>query len=172
MLGKNTVARFLGGKITFRVSGSADVDEFIKDLNGVAARSTDLSPALEAIGHYLMGSINRNFERGGRPNKWAGLAPSTIKDRARHGYGPTPILVRSGLLKNSLTVPGAPKQIFRVGPRSLKFGTRVKYYPYHQYGTDTIPQRIMVTLQRQDRAQVGRIINTFIRTGETFRRRR
>jgi hypothetical protein len=38
---------------------------------------------------------------GGRP--WPGLKASTIRDRARNGYGPVPILVRTGTLRDAVS---------------------------------------------------------------------
>ena len=40
-------------------------------------------PALNAAGEYVIGSFKRNFLSGGRPNKWPGLAASTIASRLR-----------------------------------------------------------------------------------------
>ncbi len=168
--GKQTVIKFLGGQLKVRLSAPQSPDDYVKDLEGIVARSTDLSPAFTAVARYLMGSVARNFAAEGRPKSWAALAPITIADRQRKGYPAGPILVRSGRLKDSLTKPGAPGQVLRIGPRSIRYGSSVKYYRYHQYGTRNMPARKMMLLQRQDGSQISRIINTYIRTGEvTYR---
>ncbi len=44
-------------------------------------------------------SVNRNFQEGGRPEKWAPLAPSTIERQGRGGPGAQP-LQDTGALKS------------------------------------------------------------------------
>lgn len=41
--------------------------------------------------------------QGSSAGPWPRLAPATIADRARHGYGPTPMLVRSGGYRATFT---------------------------------------------------------------------
>lgn len=43
--------------------------------------------------------------QGSSAGPWPPLAPATIADRARHGYGPTPMLVRSGSYRATFTQP-------------------------------------------------------------------
>lgn len=168
--GKQTVAKFVGGEITVKLSGAKSPADYVKDLNGIVKRSEDMSPVFEAYARYLMGVVARNFEAEGRPKRWAALAPSTVQDRIRKGYGPGPILERTGKLKRSLTERGATGNILRIGPKSLKYGSSVKYFVYHQYGTSTMPARKMMVAQRQDNSQLSRIANTYLREGRiTYR---
>ncbi len=163
--GKDTVAKFLGGQVTFSLSADKSQADYKKDIDGIITRGTDMTPAMEKIGLYLMGATLRNFEAGGRP-QWVPLKPATIADRREQGYGAGPILVRSGKLKRSLTKRGAPGQIFQPKPRSLRYGSSLEYFQDHQKGTALIPARMMLVMQKQDRSQVSRIVNRFILTGE------
>jgi len=169
--GKRTVLKFLGGEAIVRVSTDPlSPPDYVKSLEGIVKRSEDMSQAYFAVAQYIMGSIDRTFKAEGRPRRWQKLADTTIADRIRKGFGPKPILVRTGLLRNSLTRMGAPQQHLRIGPRSLQFGSNVDYFLPNQMGTDTIPAREMFLLQRQDNSQISRILNTYVNTGEvTYR---
>jgi phage gpG-like protein len=166
--GRETVVKFFGGQLRFRLSGDRSLDEYTRDLRGMIARSHNMQPAMEAVGRYLMGATARTFAAQGRPRRWAALKPATIRDRLRRGYGPAPILVRSRTLFRSLTQPGAPYSILRARPRSLQYGSRLRYFRPHQHGVPehNLPARAMLQLLNQDKAQIGRIINTYISSGE------
>ena len=164
--GRQTKVKFLGGEVVFKLSGGREADEYVKDLNGIAARGKNLQPAMEKILTYLMASTSRTFEAEGRPAKWKPLSPYTIQDRAEQGFPPGPILVRTGKLKKSLTQPGATGSIQKATPRTVQYGSSLPYFQIHQVGTSDIPKRVMVLLQQQDKAQVSRIINTYIREGK------
>ena len=73
---------------------------------------------LQEVGVYLMSSIQRNFQEGGRPIRWK---PSR---RAIDQSGQT--LRDTGRLANSITM--------RVAEKSLKIGTNVKYAAIHHFG--------------------------------------
>jgi phage virion morphogenesis protein len=57
-------------------------DERIKRLLGdIQRRMGDLTPAMKIIGQIVRTSFVRNFEKGGRPAKWAPLSPVTLARR-------------------------------------------------------------------------------------------
>ena len=111
-----------------------------------------------------MGSVRRTFEAEGRPLPWTPLSPQYAARKART-WG-TPILVRKGDLLDSLTEEGNPYVLLHITPRALQYGSTLPYFRAHQYGTDRLPARPMLVLQRQDRAQLSRIINKFVLTGQ------
>ena len=164
--GKQTVVKFIGGELLMSLESDKTELDYVKDLNGVIKRSTDMTPAMKKVGLYLLGVNVRNFNAEGRP-AWTPLQPSTIVDRLRKGFGVGPILERTGVLKRSLTELGAPYQVFRPRPRSLQLTSNVPYFKFHQKGTRNIPQRLMVAYQRQDKSQITRIINDFVK-GDVF----
>lgn len=84
--GNETVAKFYGGQLRFRLEGSRKQDDYIKELDGAIERGRDMRPVMGKIGQYLMGSTQRTFEAEGRPQKWPPLKASTIADRRRKGY--------------------------------------------------------------------------------------
>ena len=57
---------------------------------------------MRASGVYMMGSVVKNFNAGGRPKKWQKLAASTVAQRRTgKGKGGIKPLVDSGQLRNS-----------------------------------------------------------------------
>lgn len=163
--GKETVAKFLGGQVIFNLTGDRTREEYTKDLDGIIARSTDMTSAMKRVGLYLMGATSRTFKAEGRPRRWQALSPMTIADRRRQGFGDGPILRRTGTLERSLTQPGARGSIFEPRPRSLRYGSRLNYFEVHQKGIG-VPKRVMLIIQRQDKSQISRILNTYSRTGQ------
>lgn len=160
--GKQTRVKFIGGELLISLDANKSAIDYQKDLNGVVARSTNMAPVMLDIGLYLMGVTLRNFEAEGRP-KWTPLKPSTIADRIRQGYGPGPMLQRTKALIRSLTVKGAPFQVFQARPRSLVLSSRLFYFEIHQKGGSIIPRRAMLAYQRQDQSHITRLMNNYIK---------
>lgn len=164
--GKQTVLKFIGGEMLLSLEASKSKIDYQKDLEGVIVRSTNMTPAMLKVGLYLLGVNLRNFNAEGRPS-WIPLKPATIQDRVRQGFGAGPILQRTQTLFRSLTEKGAPYQIFRARPRSLQLTSSLFYFPFHQKGTSHIPMRQMMAYQKQDKSQITRIINDFVK-GDVF----
>ena len=66
-------------------------------LQNLQERVRDMRPVFNVIGEIVHGSIQENFERGGRPRKWPQLKASTILQRLRERKWPGRILVRLGV---------------------------------------------------------------------------
>jgi phage gpG-like protein len=67
---------------------------------------------------------------------WPALSPITVRKK-----GHDIPLVETGRLKRSLIDSSSPEAVRKVDPRELTFGTSDEHSPYHQYGTQRIPQR-------------------------------
>lgn len=65
-------------------------------LRKVQERVKDMRPVFNVIGEIVHGSIQENFEHGGRPAEWKPLSPVTIAQRKRERKWPGRILVRMG----------------------------------------------------------------------------
>ena len=83
--------------------------------------------------------------------RWAALAPATLVDRARRGFGPGPILVRTGALRSH--VLAARAQVKTSGTGNVELRIRpddnvggVPKYRALALGTSRIPARPMVAL--------------------------
>lgn len=79
----------------------------------------DMTPLMETIGELGVTSIMRNFEKGGRPDRWK---PS---QRVQKKGGKT--LIKSGRLMHSL-------MHFKAFFNSVTWGTNVPYAAAHQFG--------------------------------------
>lgn len=146
--------------ITITVNGIQEVNA---NLTGAIDRSADLTPVMKQSAVLMMGSINENFQQGGRPAPWFPLALSTIKQKVRQGYSVMP-LIRTGTLRASITP--------RVGQTSFKLGTSIVYGRIHQKGgkagrnhSATIPARPYLVFQDEDLRQINRLVSDYIRRG-------
>lgn len=154
--GKTTRIKVVGGTVEFRFK-RWDKTELARGLEHYGEALDDWSPVFEQFWPYQKRSIARNFEAQGRPRKWRRLKPATIRDRRRQGYGPGPILKRSGKLKRGFLADWG-KKYFRISNRARSR----KGYPYywaHQLGARKahIPKRVMVVFLKQDQAQFTKL---------------
>ena len=120
-------------------------------VRGMTAASR-MKPALELISEDMMRDVEINFtsqgHRGG--GSWKPLAQSTIERRARAGYGPEPILVVKGKLKESMTVRGSPYQDLKVTNSEISLRSRLAYAAVQNEGGGRIPARPFATFVAGD----------------------
>lgn len=117
-------------------------------LDRLGGRLEDGTPALTSLVDTLL-EIHQDRILHQRGVRWKKLARSTLRRDRAGGRDPRP-MIDSGRLLRSLTVRGAPGQIVRVTPTSLRFGTNVWYARFHQQGKG-VPRRTVVGLSRQQR---------------------
>lgn len=105
-------------------------DTGIQDmLARIEKRVTRLKPAMGLIGEIALGSIQENFEKGGRPAGWAPLSQTTIAIRKRINKWPGRILVRSGVaggLLGSIT--------YRESDDDVRLAANSPYATTHHFG--------------------------------------
>lgn len=102
-------------------------DEEVKSqIKALKERIGNLLPVMKPIAETIRTSVIKNFETGGRPDKWK---PSF---RALSENGQT--LVKSGRLRNSIWAKATPD--------TAVVGTNVKYAGIHQFGGRTAPHVI------------------------------
>lgn len=80
------------------VAVKVDDAEFVAWLNQVTERLSNLEPLLRIMGATVQASIQRNFEEGGRPAKWASHSKTTIKRRGAGAKILTALGFAGGLL--------------------------------------------------------------------------
>ncbi len=105
----------------------------------------DFEPVLEDFGRTLAAGEQQGFSSQGAfyGDEWAGLAPSTVKERFRQGYGPNAPLVRTGKLADSIG------QTINLTPDSVQVGVDTADVPYANYlqgGTARMPARVLVAV--------------------------
>ncbi len=101
-----------------------------KELNQVLDRlfekTSDLRPLMKNIAGIMADSVEENFKQEGRPEKWAELTESTIKQRKKKGYWPGKVLQMRGELAASITS--------EYSENSAIVGTNKAYAAIHQFG--------------------------------------
>jgi phage gpG-like protein len=110
------------------------VDVLTPSLRANLAKATNPRKALESMGLVCVSLAQRSFtEASARPTTWPPLSPKTIKEKAKLGYGSTP-LVREGQLART-------PRIVSVTDKNVVVGSDRADAKYHQLGTKTIPAR-------------------------------
>lgn len=137
-------------KVSFRREGDDGIDELARAIPIV-------TPALlETAVDMVHAVVNEVFEGQGASQftfwMWQGLADRTIEEREFLGFGPEPILVRTGSLVDALTVDGADGHIVErslsgQGSGRVLVGTTDFRFEAHQTGTPTngpwLPKRVI-----------------------------
>ncbi len=100
---------------------------------------------LEAV---IRATFGENFSRqASGDGAWPPLAPSTVADRLRRGFGPGPMLVRSGRYRRSWL--GGPASTSTYAQRGdgfrLLVGSASELAPWHELGTERMPARTVAT---------------------------
>jgi phage gpG-like protein len=138
------------GFIYMTIDDGLEVKNLTFKVQSFGMQLTNLAPALENIGQDILDENMGNFAAAGgyyQMGGWAPLAPSTIADRLRKGYGEGPPLVRTALLRDSLTKRGAEGNVFNVTDTTLTVGTNVWYAGFHHWGTWRLAPRFLVGLR-------------------------
>lgn len=153
--GVNTVVKLVGAELRINVPGD-DLTRYRSRLLQLKRRAQDPQPAFDAFGEYMLGRIDMRFRRGGVP-RWAPLAPSTIADKMRQGYGDKPTLVRTGRLRRSFRAR-TTKRTLQIINRRSRGG--VSLYRVHQEGAPgaNIPRRQMVAYGRTEQQRLSAIM--------------
>jgi hypothetical protein len=108
-----------------------NVQVIVRGEHEVAALVDRLAQRLEDGTPALMGLVDTMLEIesdrfAGRGQRWRKLAPETRRIDRQQGRDPRPN-VNKGDMMRSLTQRGAPGQVVRVRPTSLRFGTSIWY---------------------------------------------
>lgn len=153
--------------ITINYEGANGPAQITRRLATWGAQISDLSEPFTQIGEDLLGDFMANIvSEGGllaSGKAWAPLAFSTVRERARLGYGGAhPILYREGFLADSLAYKYAPGNVFEVSPTALRVGSEVYYAGYHQSGTLRMPRRQIVGINWARRAGIVARLNEFV----------
>lgn len=105
-------------------------------LAGLETGLGNLSPFMTAVARHVTDVSKQSFANQASPGGlgWKRLADATVADRAAQGYGPTPILVRTGNLRDSIRYA-----VDLVGS-SASVGSDLVYAGVHQFGNRYKPK--------------------------------
>jgi phage gpG-like protein len=103
----------------------------------------DFGPVAGDIAQLLENSVRRNFQEGGRPDKWP--ASKRADDQAAYGSESGQTLIDTARLMNSIVGMGDPDRV--------RVGTNVEYAAAHNFGVDQeITQQVREHVRRITRA--------------------
>lgn len=145
--------RFLS--INFTIEG---VEEIAVDLNFIGRELNDFSEPLQKSNALLRKAIAVNFKSEGVEfgEKWKELAPSTLKQKARLGFGAKQKLERTGRLKK-----GWKSQLSK---SSLEISNPTSYFGFHQSNEnrEKLPRRIMLKIDEKRNAEIVEQFTIFL----------
>jgi phage virion morphogenesis protein len=147
--------------------GFDGMDRLIKRLGELAFDTRHVERPLKAAGTYAIGSIQRNFDEQGRPDKWSPLSPRTLASRRKgKGGGGPKILIDRARLRNSIN-----EKVHLASPDSYaEVGTNVVYAARQHFGYpggsgrghSKTPARKFLMLQQEDFPRIERIFTRHI----------
>jgi len=141
-----------------------DDRQVLDALRRLQEAGTDLRPAFQALGEYLVESTKRRFAEGRAPDgsPWVPNSPATLARKR----GSRPLIGESRRLGNEIH--------YRAGPTSLELGSSLEYAAVQQFGArkgqfgrnrrgspipwGDIPPRPFLGLSETDQATVLEII--------------
>lgn len=137
--GRETRVKLIGGELIY-MAPFEEIATLRARVEGMQRRATNLKPVFEAFRSRWQELIRRNFVREGLPVPWPALSPAYAEWKSRYFPGKT-ILRRTDRLFNSLVTSNGDA-IWEATPRTIRFGTRVPWFGFHQRGTDSMPARL------------------------------
>jgi phage gpG-like protein len=117
------------------------VERVAEKLQAHGERANDMFGVMTKIALDMLEAERKLFESQGRRGggSWKPLKPDTIRRK-----GHNRILVRSGMLKASLTELGAPFQVMDITNTTIRFGTDDPIGLVHEMGLGTVPRRPII----------------------------
>lgn len=145
------------------VGGIQGLEKVIKRVHKLATDTRRPERALKTIGTYMLGSIEKNFKAGGRPDKWTELSEATIAGRRNKKKSSIKILVDTARLKNSMN--------FHVTSEGVEIGTNVVYAARQHFGYEggagrghsKTPARPFLMFQKEDVREIGEIFKRHLK---------
>ncbi len=136
---------------------------------------SNLDSAIKAVGdlRFPMGEISRDIYKTTKQNfilKGGGKYPALSQPYAtekKRTYPNSPILVRTGALRDSVTSHGDSESIRHIGKQSLVQGTNVHYAGYVQRGTkvggkERMPERKYLFIDDAQSIRFTRILSDYV----------
>lgn len=119
-----------------------DTSAVRRRFTAMTRRSQNFKPVFRWVMQELQKAHRQNFRSQGAASgfPWQPLDPQYSSWKTAN-YGSKGVLVRSGDLKNSLTMNSGRGAIRDMGLRTAEFGTKLPYAKFHQAGTENMAQR-------------------------------
>lgn len=144
------------------VGGIQGLEQILRRVKKLATDSRHVEQPMKASGTYMLGSIEKNFKAGGRPDKWTALSEATKARRRNKKKSSIKILIDTARLKNS--------HQFRLVSEGVQIGTNVIYAPRQHFGYpegtgrghSETPARPFLMFQEEDIREISEIFTRHI----------
>lgn len=139
-----------------------------KSLGDFQAAIADQEGALEQVADDFREMVAEQFATEGRAEgtPWAPRKSSPVgatRRVARLGRGTaSPLLIRTGALRDSFTRRGASGSIEKIDGQALSIGSRLPYAIFHQFGTRRMPARPIIVLSDERNAKWAEFVRRAI----------
>lgn len=145
-----------------RIRAEFDVSDLLAKDDTLVSALNDMTPAMNDVGQFLAETIEKNFaSESAAGDAWAPLTQSTIRDRARKGFGSGPILERTGSLKRAAT---SAREITAL-TATVGFADGHKYAKFHMSHEPRtkLPLRDAVIMNDKHADQIENIVAAFLK---------
>jgi phage gpG-like protein len=134
-------------------TAACDADERL--VAGIA----DMSPAMKRVKDQMLDAVRSHFEgESDGSSPWVPLAAATVEDRRRKGFGPGPILHRTGDLAGSFTGDH--------DAASAEIGTDRPHAVLHEEGKG-VPRRPFLEMSARDIDAIDALLVAYLREIES-----
>jgi len=144
--------------------GIQGLGRLLSRIGQMATDTSHVEKPLKAAGAYMLGSIEKNFQQQGRPQRWTPLAQSTLARRRKgRSRGGARILIDKGAMKNQInyrvTTAGTVIGLNAIQARRQQLG----YEGKPGRGHSPTPARAFLLLQEpEDTNAIGEIFRRHI----------
>ena len=145
---------------------SVDTSRLRRRFNAMSRRSQNFKPVFRWMMQQLQEAHRENFRTAGGSSgfRWQPLDPQYASWKLEN-YGVRGILVRTGDLRDSLTMNSGRGAVRDIGLRTAEFGTTIGYAKFHQAGTANMAQRKPLFLPRLMANRTGHAVGEYILHG-------
>lgn len=139
-----------------------DVEKLVKRI------ATPSNTQRREVSDAIRAGFAANFaSQGSARGAWATLAPATIRDRIRRGFGASPIRVRTGKGRSGFVERGHPDHVENVSTISqgvlYEVGSSDQTVSlFHETGTSRMPARPVTPLSDEHEQRILRVIEQSI----------
>lgn len=137
---------------------SADAESMLKTLYN---KTGNLRPLMKNLAGIIADSVEENFDKEGRPSKWAALKEATIKQRIKLNKYPAKILQLNGHLVSSIST--------HYDEDSAIIGSNLDYARIHQLGGNAgcgkkvkIPARPYLVITDSEKQDIKATISEYL----------
>lgn len=131
---------------------TADLKDFKSFMKNLKKKVSDMSPAFDQFGRYMMSETKEQFANESTPDgqRWTPLKPATLLRKKGRS-----ILRETDEMYNSM--------YYNAGEKTFKFGLKDKKYRFHHSGTSRMAARVVVGMNSARYEKRNQLLILFIK---------